>query len=228
MSSPLVLLVARSASRSQTYREALDRLGISCLAISAIKEVAILTAGTPFSGILLDMPLLIKTTPSDKIALEDVTKALPSAYLNITPANDLIRLLTANNMQGTAKTLEDFSVLCKNFTPRIVHLKQRYNLYLNALLSSAEATERQEQTTTLNVSSGGCFLFSANNQFQVGQPVAINFVGLQDTTIVQASICWLQRWGGKWHNFPGIGVKFEVITDNQAAQIVTLIGVIKP
>lgn len=66
MSSPLVLLVSRSASRTQVYREALDTLGVSCLAISELKEVAILAAGTPLSGILLDMPVLIKATPETR------------------------------------------------------------------------------------------------------------------------------------------------------------------
>jgi hypothetical protein len=47
MSNPLVLLVSRSASRTQLYREALEQEGLSCLAVLTLKEVPALAAGTP-------------------------------------------------------------------------------------------------------------------------------------------------------------------------------------
>jgi hypothetical protein len=228
MSTPLILLVSRSASRSQCYREVLDKLGISCLVISEIKEVPTLTTGTPFSGILLDMPVLIKATANDKTAMEDILKALPSAYLNIAPASDAIRLLAADGTQGIAKTVEEFALLCKEFTPRIVRPKDRFPLHLNALLARETAPEQQEQTVTLNISSQGCFLFSVKPEFQVNQLVSIKFIGLTDTTLVQASICWLRRWGEKGHHLPGIGVKFEKTTENQAEEINKLIEALKP
>lgn len=228
MSTPLVLLVSRSASRSQSYREALDKQGLSCLVITEIKEVPTLTTGTPFSGILLDMPVLIKASAIDKAALEDILKALPSVYLNIAPASDAIRLLSADGTQGTAKTLEEFALICKDFTPRMVRPKDRYLLYLNTVLSENMAPCKQEQTVTLNASSRGCFLFTVNPDFQVNQTVTLQFVGLKDTTPVQASICWFRRWGDTGHHLPGIGVKFESITENQREQITTLIEALSP
>lgn len=227
MNTPLVLLVSRSASRSQCYREALDRQGISCLVISGLKEVSTLTAGTPFSGVLLDMPVLIKSTPNDKAMLEDILKALPSAYLNIAPATDAIRLLTADGTQGIAKTLEEFSGICKGFTPRIVRPKNRYPLHLNALLSGSGPDSRSERTVTLNASADGCFLFSANPDLQVDQQVTLQFVGLQDPTPVNAVICWLRHWGDEGHHLPGIGVRFTTMTEQQREEINSLLESLK-
>ena len=228
MSSPLVLLVSRSASRTQVYREALDARGISCLAISELKEVALLASGTPLSGILLDMPVLIKASPGDKAAAEDILKALPSAYLNIAPATDSIKLLTANDTQGIAKSLDEFAELCKGFAPRLVRPKDRYPLHLQALLITTPAQDSPERTVTLNASSKGCFLFTANPELQLEQQVNIQFIGLTDTTPVIATICWLRLWGTAKHHIPGIGVNFTTISESQQAQIIRLLEPLKP
>lgn len=228
MSSPLVLLVSRSASRSQIYREALDCLGISCLAISELKEAVILASGTPLNGILLDMPVFIKATPSEKLACEDILNALPSAYLNIAPATDTIKLLTANNAQGTAKTLNEYSELCKGFTPRIVRPKNRYPLHLQALLNSIPAQDKPEQTVTLNASTQGCFVFSSNPEYQFNQQVEIQFIGLKDKTPVVSNICWLQRWGTAEHHIPGIGVNFDNLSEEQRSEIIRLLEQLQP
>jgi len=227
MSSPLVLLVSRSASRTQIYREALDARGISCLAISELKEVAILASGTPLSGVLLDMPVLIKASPTDKTATEDILKALPSAYLNIAPATDSIKLLTANDTQGIAKSIDEFAELCKDFTPRMVRPKDRYPLHLQALLMTT-AQDSPERTVTLNVSPKGCFLFSSNPELQLEQQVSIQFIGLADTTPVIGTICWLRHWGTSKHHIPGIGVTFTTISDTQQAQIIRLLEPLQP
>jgi hypothetical protein len=228
MSSPLVLLVSRSASRTQVYREALDARGISCLAISELKEVAILASGTPLSGVLLDMPVLIKASPADKTALEDILKAVPSAYLNIAPATDSIKLLTADATQGIAKSIEEFADLCKGFSPRLVRPKDRYPLHLQALLETTPAQDSPERTVTLNVSSRGCFLFTTNLELQLEQQVSIQFIGLDDTTPVTAIICWLRRWGTGKHHIPGIGVNFTTLSESQQAQIIRLLEPLQP
>jgi len=223
MSAPLVLLVSRSASRTQTYRVALDRLGISCLGISDLKGVSVLTAGTPFSGILLDMPILIKSSVSDKAAIEDTLKALPSAYLNIAPATDAIKLLIATGTRGSAKNLEEFAHLCKAFTPRQVRPNNRYPLHLKALVSSTVSQDPPEKSVTLNVSPEGCFLFSSRGDLLAGHTVIIEFTGIDDHTTIKATVCWLSRWGAEGHVIPGIGVRFDSITDTQKAQIATLL-----
>jgi len=229
MSSPLVLLVSRSASRTQAYREALDHQGISCLAISEMKEVATLAAGTPFSGILLDMPVLIKAAAYDKAAVEDILKALPSAYLNIAPASDAIKLLVATGTQGTARSIEEFAGICKTFAPRLVRPKDRYPLHLNALLSTGINGDTEERTVTMDVSPRGCFLFSLNPDIPLGQPVKIIFVGLEDTTPIIATTCWLHPWGTKGeHHAPGIGVRFDTVGTAQLTQINALLDPLKP
>lgn len=223
MNAPLVLLVSRSASRTQAYRVALDQLGISCLGISSMKEVPVLTAGTPFSGILVDMPVLIRTCTADKVAVEDTLKALPSAYLNIAPATDAIKLLIATGTRGDAKSLEEFALLCKQFPARMVRPNNRYPLYLHTLLTDPAHPELVEKSVTINLSTHGCFLFSCNPDLQTGRKILIECLGLTDRTPIGATICWQSPWGSNEPSAPGIGVRFDRISNEQLAQITSLL-----
>lgn len=228
MASPVILIISRSETRMQTYREALERLGVSCVGLADLKGAPALAAQTPMNGIAIDMPVQIKASPGDKALVEDMMLALPSAYLNILPATDTIRVLTATGTQGTFHTFEQFVAACTNFVGRVVRPKDRTELNLNALLYHGTATDAsQERTATINVSPGGCFLFSCHPGYHVEQLVRIEFVNLADHTPIIASIRWLQPWGTS-HLLPGIGVQFERITEAQQTELNALLRALEP
>lgn len=226
MKAPSLILVARTESRIATYREALELRGFACHPLTELKEVPAVTCRTPFSGILLDMPIITKASTSDKHLLEDILKAMPSAYLNIAPATDSIKLLIADNHHGTARSLDEFLTICGNFTPRLVRPNDRVPLFLNALVTHLGHPQEPEQTVTLNVSALGCFLFSTNPGNLVGEQVSIRFVGLDDQTPILATIRWVRPWG-KYHQMPGIGVTFEQISRDQNRQLGDLMAPFK-
>lgn len=222
MSAPCLILVTRSETRAQVYRDALELRGVACHPITELREVAPLAAQTAFSGILLDMPVVTKASPSEKGAIEDVLQALPSAYLNIAPATDTIKLLMATGNHGSARSLEEFLAICQAFPPRQVRPNDRAPLHLNALLYHPENEQVPEQTVTLNVSEDGCFLFSTNPANAPEQQVRIDFIGLTDRTPIIATIRWVRHWG-EVHHMPGIGVNFEQISKAQLLQLSSLL-----
>lgn len=224
----MILVVSRSATRIQVYREALEHSGASCLGISDLKEAPGFAAATPLNGILIDTPVLIKASTNDKALVEDMLLALPSAYLNIAPATDSIKILTATGTRGTFSTLEQFIAACTNFRARVVRPKDRMELNLNALLYHGGLTGPEpEQTVTMNVSMSGCFLFSTNPDNQVDQQVTVDFVGFQDRTPLTATVRWLQSWGIE-HQIPGIGVRFDQFTEAQRQEIKVLLKALEP
>lgn len=227
MSAPTLILVARSESRIQTYRDALELRGFACRPTTDLKDVPSLTCRSLFNGILLDMPVITKASSAEKSQLEDILKALPSAYLNIAPATDSIKLLMADNHHGTARSLEEFLALCSAFSPRLVRPKDRVPLHLNALLTDWEHTREPEQTVTLNISSQGCFLFSSHPGHQPDQQVTVRFVGLSDPAPITCTIRWVRPWG-ECHQMPGIGVTFEQISEAQQSQLNELMAALKP
>lgn len=227
MSAPALILVARSESRIQIYRDALELRGFACQPANDLKSLPGLICRTPFNGILLDMPIITKASSAEKKQLDDILKALPSAYLNIAPATDAIKLLIADNHHGMARSLEEFLVICNAFTPRLVRPNDRVSLHLNALLHDCVQMREPEQTVTLNVSSQGCFLFSTHPGHQPGQLVKVGFVGLSDPTPIVCTIRWVRPWGS-CHQMPGIGVTFEQINESQQDQINELMATQKP
>ena len=80
-------------------------------------------------------------------------------------------------------------------------------------LSSKDAIK----TITINVSSGGCFIFAAQN-WEVRDKVILLFKELTDQTPVIGDIRWTQVWGDAMQ-IPGIGVRFEKIKENQLSEI---------
>ena len=221
MSAPILILVARSQSRIQTYREALELRGFACQPVTEPKDIPALTCRSLFNGILLDMPIVTKASSSEKALLEELFKVLPCAYLNIAPATDSIKLLTANNHHGTARSLDEFLNICSDFTPRVVRPHDRVSLHLNALVTHHERADETEQTVTLNVSAQGCFLFSTHENNQTGQQVSIQLLGLDDPAPIIAIIRWVRPWG-TCHRMPGIGVTFETINAQQSLQLAEL------
>ena len=224
----MILVVSRSATRIQVYREALEHSGASCLGISDLKEAPGFAAATPLNGILIDTPVLIKASTNDKALVEDMLLALPSAYLNIAPATDAIKILTATGTRGTFSTLEQFIAACANFQARVVRPKDRMELNLNALLyHTGPACPSPEQTVTMNVSMTGCFLFSTNPENHVDQQVTVDFVGFEDRTPITATVRWLQSWGIE-HQIPGIGVRFDQLTKAQCQELNALLKALEP
>jgi hypothetical protein len=227
MNAPTLGLVARSESRIQTYREALELRGFACQPANELKDLPALTCRLLFNGVLLDMPIITKASTAEKTQLEDILKALPSAYLNIAPATDSIKLLMADNHHGMARSLDEFLAICSAFTPRLVRPNDRVSLHLNAQLTGCGHTDQAEQTVTLNVSSQGCFLFSTHPGHQPGQQVQVRFVGLEDQTPISCTIRWVRPWGA-CHQMPGIGVTFEQINQSQQTQLNELMASFKP
>ncbi len=228
MSSPLILVISRSETRVQVYREALESIGASCLATSDLKNAPVLAASTPMNGIAIDMPVRIKASSNDKALVEDMLLALPSVYLNVSPATDTIKILTATGTKGTFRTFEQFVAACANFQARVVRPKNRVELNLNALLyHDAASGVAPEQTVTLNVSPEGCFLFSTHPDIEVNQQIVIDFVGLTDRTPIMASVRWLQTWG-KDNLIPGIGVMFVRLSKAQRIELQALLKALEP
>ncbi len=216
-----ILLVTRNEVRRDIYQEALASLGMDFLTTEDLKEVTTLAARTSLSGILLDMPVMIKAAAHIKNSLQDILNAIPSAYLNILQGTRDIKLLIATGTRGQARNLEEFSALCRSFEPRTVKPKDRYPVHLQ---TEFEYNNRVEQSVTLDLSYNGCFLFSTNQDYLLKEKVKIVFKGFNDTTPISSTICWIRLWGNELLSGPGLGVKFEQLSVSQSEQLSELLN----
>ena len=221
---PKIILAVRDATRKKAYLAALES-SVECTITETLREIPDLLRQSPYKGILIDVYLNVKANFMEKIKISDSLDAMPSATLNFDAGRGLIRLLMLNQNHGTARTLEEFTMLCSSFQPKIIYPHNQGVLHLNAVLSPGPDFDGDvEYTFTMNVSGGGCFLFTANRTgYQPEDTVWIDFVGLANRNPILGKIRWKCEWGVT-HAVPGIYVNFESILEAQYEEIKSLIA----
>jgi hypothetical protein len=92
-------------------------------------------------------------------------------------------------------------------------------VHFNVLLSYDEPIGEKalERTVTINISKGGCFLFSGRDWSNT--PKAWFIINeLQDKTPIAGDIRWTVEWG-KQMTIPGIGLSFKHIKPSQLEKL---------
>jgi len=77
-----------------------------------------------------------------------------------------------------------------------------------------------EFSATINISKGGCFIFSTR-QWDEGGDVWLRIKELTDNALIGGQIRHVARWGESTR-IPGIGVEFRTISASQAEEISSL------
>lgn len=217
-----IILAVKDPKRQAAYRAALEEYA-DCVVVDALRLIPGLTGKAPYHGILIDLPLNVRSTYLDKLQISDSLAVIPNAILNLSPGSGAIKLLMAAGGDGSTATLAQFIALCAATVPRIVYPHNRIPLNLNVLLSSTPAFGADaERTFTMNVSEGGCFLATAVGLFQPQDMVWIDFTGLDHRAAVKGRVCWQRAWGTA-HAAPGIGVCFEAIGVELHREIMALL-----
>jgi hypothetical protein len=216
---PFMILAVLDEKRRGIYEEFLAREHVACRIVTSLRDVVIQAAKHLHVGILVDMPIVVKASHFDKGLAEDALRALPSARVNISRKSGEILMLVMGAGTGIPVTAPEFVRYCRNRTPRIVHVRNRVPLHLNALLARTADMSEAEKTVCIDFSEGGCFLFSTDELLVPETTVWIRLLGLQDESPIQGMICWKRVWGNS-DVIPGVGIRFDVLTDSQQSEIV--------
>ena len=215
---PAIILAVRDENRRTIYEKFLEHEHALFVTVSSLREVVILAAQRPHNGILLDMPLVVRASNYEKALIEDALLALPSARANISKDCSEIFLLEIHAESGTRNTATEFVSYCGNFPPKIVFARNRVPLHLNALLFSTRQMSDPMLTCSIDCSEGGCFLFTTEETLVPDNSVWIKFIGLQDHTPIEGTIRWKRAWGHS-DKVPGVGIRFEILTNSQLSEL---------
>ncbi len=223
VSKTRIILAVKDARRREAYLSALGT-SVGCTVLETLVRIPDLLRERPFSGILIDINLNVKTDHMEKVKISDSLAAMPSATVNLNAGNGRIRLLMLNCRHGSARTPEEFVKLCATFQPEILYPSGGDGVYLNAVLSpSPEFGPDAECTFAMHLSGSGCFLFTANKTgFRQHDTVWIDFVGLGERKPVVGTVRWKCEWGVS-HSAPGVYVSFESILESQHEEIMSLL-----
>jgi len=218
---PQILLAVADEARRSLYEAFLRKERVICQAVSSLREVATQTAKQPYNAIFLDMPLIVRASQYEKSLVEDALRALPHARLNITASSGEISMLVSGDSHESSATPEEYLRYCCEQPVKTVLPRNRIPLNLNAELSHHSENRSKERTVCIDISPGGCFLFSANDEIALQSTVWINLVILNDPTPILSTVCWKREWG-MTNDIPGVGIRFDEMSKHQQEQILAL------
>jgi len=212
----LLLIAEKGLSRS-AYVEVLHDLDAEVDCISSPDELTGALVDAPYSGLLIDVPTMIRCECSDKNRIMD---RFPVLRLMYNPKYGGIRGLAQGGTVRDNRDLSEFVLReCVPFLPRSIRVASRQEIVFNVILYDEPnmLDKGGERTITVNVSEHGCFVYSVTD-WVVDNPAWIVVRELEDQTPIEILVRWRRVWGDTML-FPGIGASFESMTTHQYVQL---------
>ena len=212
---PRILLVAQPGDACILYETALLRSGVQVDTVAAIDTFYGAVTHFAYNGVVIDIPTKIKALSDHKDLVYSILGRFPVIQVNFDPHTRRIRALLHGQHERTGGLEDLIRQHCWHTPARKLRSEERKPLHYNVLLSTQRHFDPQTliRTVTMDVSLGGCFLFSAA-RFQIGARVWMRIMDLYDKTPISGIVRHKRNWGEALI-VPGIGVKFESIKAGQ-------------
>lgn len=217
MAIRLILVCKEGQARNAYLREAMST-GIEVDMVDSFGDLLKMMNTCAYQGIMVDLITSVKASREDKDIAQNVLDAFPVIQLKWDQQTNNIH--TISNGAASGGTLAHFiDHECRPFKPRAVRINARKCTNFNVLIcKNIEMDPSQtEHSVTVNISKGGCFLFSCQNWSNISE-IWMVVHELDDKTPIQGEIRWRQPWG-KTMAIPGIGIQIKHITSKQKTQL---------
>jgi hypothetical protein len=212
-----LLLIAEKGLPRSAYIETLRDIDIEVDCISSPDEMTGALIDAPYSGLLIDVPTMIRCECADKNRITRIMERFPVLRLMYNPKYGGIRGLAQGGTIRDNRDLTEFVLgECVPFLPRSIRVAQRHRVVFNVALFD-NLDRNSEKTVTVNVSEHGCFVYSVRT-WRVDNPAWIIVQELEDQTPIELLVRWQRPWGEAMR-IPGIGASFESMTTSQYVQL---------
>ncbi len=213
-----ILLIAKKGADRDRYLKAVQALGVEVTVVSSFRRIDREAAKRTYHGVMVDLHTKIKALRESRDFVYEILGQFPLVQLKIDRKRGEIRAFHPRRNRG--ESLEDFIRReCLAFSPRRFRLHPRKKVHFNTRLfrHGPGGTEKAERTVTMNLSCGGCFIFTVAS-WRPGQPCWVVFQELADRTPIRCEVRHVVDWGTRLR-VPGIGVEFTDIRAGQADEI---------
>ena len=211
-----ILLIVRHGAARDRYRREIGRTGAHIDTAAKIEDVQGALTQSAYNGIVIDIPTKIQAMNRHKALVNSILERFPVIQVNQEKGSGRIRALLygRNRRQGDLQAL--IREACLGRPPRRLRAAKRHPIHFNLLFwrEPHDESEAIERSVTINVSRGGCFVYTTA-RFQEGQQVWIRILELNDETPIACEVIYKRKWGDAMA-IPGIGVRFKSLTDSQA------------
>jgi hypothetical protein len=217
-----ILMVVKEAEARTAYEEALCKVGVAYDVAGSFNDVLQLSIENAYSGLLIDILTLVRSSKEEKLIAYDCINFYPSLRVKWDSRQKSMNLspLEQTYSADTATSLAFFiENRCRFFAARSLRRFNRKDTFLSVLLCTGpEFSEADSlKTFTVNVSQGGVFLHTMQD-FVRGETVWLGFHELPDAEPIKAVVCWRTEWGA-CRSIPGIGVRFEELSEAMAKEL---------
>ena len=207
-----ILIVVKDPERKARYLVKMDEHHTACCVVSSLQEAITRASEEPCCGVLVDMLLMVKIPASIKTSFEGLLNGLPSATLNIHASSGDIRILPRGAKGLGCSSIDQFVGVCAEFHPKIIFPRKRESLHFNALLDISPDFKTPDRTVCIDISTGGCFMFSVREDLAVGSSVWVKLAEMENDAPIKGVVSWIREWGTTQH-IPGIGINFVHVSD---------------
>lgn len=176
-----------------------DAASVACNTFCEAEELALQGL---YSGILVDLPSIVKSKGEEKIVAYTLANFFPT--LRVRAIGSVLVPMTMPGSAKQDKNLNDFlNVTCPAFVPRKLRAFRRHpGCHATVIKYKME----EFRGFTLNLSWGGAFIVDVSaEKFSAESALTVTFpeFGLD----VDATIRWIKPWGHRYA--PGIGISFN-------------------
>jgi len=193
----MFVVIALIDETRKVISDLLEALGMKVTLLASLGELQATLQEIPVSGILLDLITTTKASSLDKQSTHELIQLYPQVRFKIV-GNDVLIL-------GKEQSLERFVYDCRLFKPRTIRKSPRKIRHIAFILSADGTFDDAEKVVTLNISDGGCFVYSTR-EWNVGDRIWLRFV--DNDAVIRGTVRWWQPWGNN-KMIPGIGVKLD-------------------
>lgn len=211
-----VLLIVQDESSRNKYLEALSGCDVRVYVSSSFQNMDAEICTQSFHGIFLDLPTKIKALKQNKYYVYGLLEYFPVAQLRYNEKTGQISCFYSSQENGGS--MADFIRLeCRNVVPRMLRSDTRKDIHFNVRIYKTPGDPPLEHSATINISKGGCFLFSVR-PWQIDEDIWLEFMEFSQEPLVQGRIRRIVPWG-TFKEIPGIGIEFRNISAFQRAEI---------
>jgi Tfp pilus assembly protein PilZ len=218
-----VLLIAQDDNARQEYLSVLGKCAVQVFVSESFQDLSGEICSQSYHGIFLDLHTKMKAIYKNKDLVYGLVENFPVCQLKINDQTGEIDCF--HHSQKCGDTMLDFiNNECRKFVPRTIRSDTRKDMHLNVILYKDKDGAQPEFSATINISKGGCFVFSTHER-EIGDKVWIQIMELTDNELISGQIRHVARWGESMR-IPGIGVEFRSISASQVEEISNLKSVI--
>lgn len=219
----VLLIVAPGAARD-SFQEELAGLPVVVDVVEAVDQIEATLIDTPYNGIILDVPTLIRASGDQKRKSQILLEFYPVLRLSFRPHLKPSQGLTDGLSTSRTSTIGEFlSHDCARFKARPLRSCQRCPITLNVLVASSVdgLLNQGMKAYTVNVSLTGCFIATPEPP-PVGSLIHALFTDFAQSVPVELEVCWNSPWG-EAKRVPGFGARFTKLNENQNEALVDLL-----